>query len=132
MVTKKGQEFIKQASIGGWVTRGLGKLTPEKMKKPFEWSYKALKGPTDLAARGMGWAGRQMVERPGTAIPTAGVGLYGAHRLQDEVQKNYLHTDPQMNVTRREGLGERFTRVPSIQYVDPNIEKYFQQRNLIY
>lgn len=124
---------MKQASIGRSVMDSIKKIRPEHIKKPFETSYKVMKKPVDVAAKGTGWIGKKTVQNPGVGVPALGLGGYGIYKFKDNLQKNYVHTDPQLRVTRRAGIGnDRFTRSPRIEYTHPQIREHFENRNLIY
>ena len=121
MVTKTGSEMVK-----------LARIRSSHLKKPFELAYKGAKKPLEGAAKATSFIGEQVAKRPSTGIPIVGLGGYGAYKAKDDFQKKYIHTDPQTDVTRRVGFGDRWTRVPSIKYSDPKYKKHFKNRNLIY
>lgn len=139
MITKLGKDLCKEAGIthnlGRKVWSILKKTKPEYVKKPFEWAYRGTKKPAELAVRGITRTGKFIHDHPHSAIPAAAIGLYGAAKMKDTVQKNYLHTDPQMRVTRRSATNSNVIPgllAPKIEYRDPQFKQHFRNRNLIY
>lgn len=140
MITKLGHDALEKhagisRNLGKKFINLLKKTKPEYVKKPFVWAYKGVKKPTELAIKGMTNTGRFMYKHPHSTIPAVGLGLYGTAKFKDNVTKNYLHTDPQMQVTRRTATNEKVVpglRSPRIDYANPRLKEYFKNRNMIY
>ncbi len=141
MITKYAEELMeKRAGITRGMGRGVynflrGRFPVEKIKKPAKGLYHAVKKPVEWGVKGTTRAADLIRKYPHSLIPAAGVGLYSAAKLPDQVQRNYLHTDPQMMATRRTATNEHIIpglASPRIAYADPLRAAQYKNRNFLY
>lgn len=122
-ITKVGEDLIKEADLLWKATKGTGKFLYRRLKNIGRLGGPAVRA-TGGALNAAGRVGRFIVKNPRLGVPLATTAVLAGITAKRKFNKNYVHMDPDSDVTRYGALG--------IRYKDPRMGAYINEQNFLY
>ena len=102
---------LNQDTLGVKATRSLGRGIGRLSKGTYNLGRKGVVG----GIKGIGSYGRFVAKHPKTMVPATLAAAYAPYRFKDRFQKNFYHTDPNINHTYQGPLGISYYNKPMMQ-----------------